>query len=203
MSSNIDCIFYINLEERKDRKEEIERELESFNLVKYERIDAVKTEPGVIGCAMSHLKAIRLAKERGYKNILILEDDFKFTVSKERFEENLTNFFKSEIYYHICFLSYKSEIDMEVKGFPFLRRTFCSQSASGYLVNENAFDHLNALFNVSASLLINIGVPWFFAVDQIWKLLQLQGYCYLFTERMGKQRESYSDLAGKIVDYGF
>ena len=85
MSNKIDHIFYINLEERVDRKNLIEIELNKFDL-KYERFPAIKDEMGIYGCGLSHLSVLKLAKERGYKNVLIFEDDFTFLVSKEEFE---------------------------------------------------------------------------------------------------------------------
>ena len=93
MSHFIEHIFYINLEHRTDRRAEIESELDAYGL-KYERFNAFYTPPdGFIGCAQSHLAVLKLARERGYKNILIVEDDFKFVVSKEEFEGN----FNSEV----------------------------------------------------------------------------------------------------------
>lgn len=37
--------------------------------------DGDKFKPGEIGCLLSHIKAIKLAKENNYDNVLILEDD--------------------------------------------------------------------------------------------------------------------------------
>jgi hypothetical protein len=41
----------------------------------FERVDAIKCDNGARGCALSHIKAIKLAKERGVPWVLILEDD--------------------------------------------------------------------------------------------------------------------------------
>ena len=87
MSENIDKIFYINLDKRTDRREEIEQELSNYEL-NAERYAGIYTpHSGIVGCGYSHLNVLKLAKERGYKNVLILEDDFQFVVSKEEFEE--------------------------------------------------------------------------------------------------------------------
>ena len=43
-------IFYI-LDERKDRRDHMEKILEGYN---YERVSAIKHEDGYIGCALSH-----------------------------------------------------------------------------------------------------------------------------------------------------
>ena len=80
MSHLIDKIIYINLDKRTDRKAEIEQELQHNNL-RFERFPAIQTPEGCIGCSLSHLQVVKLAKERGYNNILILEDDFMFLSS--------------------------------------------------------------------------------------------------------------------------
>ena len=78
MSNNIDKIFYINLDKRTDRKEEIENELKRMDLTA-ERYPAIYTpNSGIVGCGYSHLNVLKLAKERGYKNVLIFEDDCIF-----------------------------------------------------------------------------------------------------------------------------
>ena len=87
MSKNISKVIYINLNKRTDRKEDIVKELDSFNL-DYERFEAIETPGfGIVGCGLSHLSVLKIAKERKYENILILEDDFTFLVSKEEFEK--------------------------------------------------------------------------------------------------------------------
>jgi GR25 family glycosyltransferase involved in LPS biosynthesis len=66
MSQHLDRIFYINLDKREDRKREIETELVQYGLLENtERIPAVLTpEQGILGCTMSHLHALKVAKER-------------------------------------------------------------------------------------------------------------------------------------------
>ena len=78
----VDQIYYINLEHRTDRKEHIENEIKKIdpNLKKTTRIEAIKHKQGGIGCGMSHIKVLEDAIEKNYHNIIVLEDDFKFTV---------------------------------------------------------------------------------------------------------------------------
>ena len=89
-----DKIFYINLKRDVERNENILSQLKEFNITNYERFEAIecteipdrslwrnfleeddKYVKGSIGCRESNLAIIRLAKERKYKRILILEDD--------------------------------------------------------------------------------------------------------------------------------
>ena len=60
----------INLESREDRRENIKEVLKDYD---YEIVDAVKTS---LGCNLSHQKCIKIAKERKYPQVCIIEDDF-------------------------------------------------------------------------------------------------------------------------------
>lgn len=95
-----DNIYIINLPRRTDRKKQMEKILSESNITNYEFIEAFdgldnkikliynelkktkKTEiitSGHFGCLLSHIKAIKKAKENGYSQIMILEDDVFFS----------------------------------------------------------------------------------------------------------------------------
>lgn len=200
MSHNIDKIFYINLEKRKDRREEIEKELNTFGL-KYERFEAIETPGfGCLGCELSHLSVLKMAKERGYKNILILEDDFTFLITKEEFEKLITMFFHEKIDYNICMISYNllKKTDTE---YDFLWKSLDVQTSSGYIINSNYFDVLIDLFEKTVPLLNSTKEHWLYSLDQIWKPLQKKDKWYCFKTRIGKQRPSWSDNSNSFTDY--
>lgn len=200
MSQNIDHIFYINLAKRTDRRQEIENELNTFGL-NGERFNAISHIQGIVGCGYSHLAVLKLAKERNYKNVLILEDDFEFLVSKEDFEHELTQFFDNKIKYDVCFLAYNLIQSSDDPEYPFLKRVIESQTASAYLVNSCYYDTLIELYELNIPLLEQTGKHWIYANDQIWKSLQKIDIWYLFTKRLGKQRPGYSDNTEKFEDY--
>jgi hypothetical protein len=81
----IEKVLYINLDIRTDRKDEIEQQFKNVNLPedKIERISAVYNQHGALGCTASHIKCIKYAKEQGWKNVLILEDDYNFINNNE------------------------------------------------------------------------------------------------------------------------
>jgi glycosyl transferase family 25 len=200
MSKNIDKIIYINLNKRTDRREEIERELNAFELP-YERFEAIETPGcGIIGCGQSHLAVLKLAKERGYKNILILEDDFMFIVSKAEFEKLLTRFFDSKINYNICMISYNLKIYQDIE-YDFLWKSIEVQTASGYIVNENYYDILIELYEWAIPKLDETREHWNYANDQVWKLLQPNHNWFCFKTRIGKQRSGFSDNTERFEDY--
>ena len=200
MSNNIDKIIYINLAKRLDRREQIEDELDKFGL-KYERFEAIETpEFGILGCGLSHLAVLKLAKERGYQNILILEDDFTFLVEKEEFETNLAHFFEEKIDYNVCMISYNL-LKKEESEYDFLWKSVEVQTASGYIVNANYFDVLINLYEEAMPLLAQTTAHWIYANDEVWKPLQLKDKWYCFKTRIGKQRPSYSDNNNSFANY--
>lgn len=199
MSKYIDHIFYINLDKRIDRKTEIEDELNKMGLVA-ERFQAYNIEPGFIGCSLSHLYVLKLAKKRNYKNVLILEDDFSFLVNKQELEDNLTSFFENNIDYDVCFLSYNVIQNKPVQNYPFIMKALEVQTASGYLVNGLYLDKLINLYEYSNPLLKRTNLNSVYANDQIWKDYQKVDNWFYFTKRIGCQRPSWSNTGNFFVD---
>ena len=202
MSHNIEKIFYINLDKRTDRREEIENELKQTNLYdKAERIEAIPTpNQGILGCTMSHLKAIRTAKERDYNNILILEDDFQFTIEKEEFENQITRLFENMPTFDVCMISYNIQRSIETNH-DFLRKVLEAQTASGYIINKCFYDKLINLYEWAIPLLEQTKEHWNYANDQCWKRLQPEANWYALATRCGKQRAGYSDNSEKFEDH--
>jgi len=202
MTHHISKIFYINLDERADRKEEIESELTIYDLLDHsERIQAFYTPgQGILGCTMSHLKALKLAKERKYKNVLILEDDFQFTITKEELDNQLTALFEQGPEFDVCMISFNIQQSIPTE-YPFLQKVIKAQTASGYIVSESFYDSIIELYEWAIPLLDQTREHWNYANDQCWKLLQPNSNWYAFTNRCGKQRPGYSDNSEKFEDY--
>lgn len=101
--------WYINLDDRFDRKEHMDNELSKHNLEnfvqRYSAIKAVDKTPQncVIASGTSHKNLIQYAKDKNLDNILILEDDIFFKEDISDFlEKSLENLFKRsdwDIYY--------------------------------------------------------------------------------------------------------
>ena len=201
MSKNIEKIIYINLERRTDRKQEIEKELAEKGL-QFERFNAIQTITGCVGCTLSHIQVLKLAKERGYKNVLVLEDDFMFLVDKHELESNLEQFFELNIPYDVCMLSYNLIQSESVANVSCVGKVLEAQAASGYLVNSAYYDTLIELWESAVVQLEKTGEHWLYTCDQIWKTLQKKDNWYYFRTRLGKQRPSWSDLGNRFMDYG-
>lgn len=190
-------VFYINLDHRTDRREQIEGELNKLGL-KYERFSAIKRDHGPVGCGLSHLAVLKIAKERNLKNVFIFEDDLQLIVEPSTFWTEMNKFFSSNIEYDVLFSSYNM-----YKSAPFndiVRKVLDTQTASSYIVNNHYYDTLINLWEYALPLLESTR-DWHYTIDTIWKKLQPDNNWYAFNVRMGKQRPSYSDNEKIFADY--
>ena len=201
--NHIDKIFYINLERRIDRRLLLEREFLRMDL-SGERFPAIEDTIGMIGCGKSHLAVLKLAKERGYKNILILEDDFEFLVDKEIFEKEISTFFSLKMDYDVLMLSYNcvNNHDYTALESTNVFKVNSAQTTSGYIVNEHFYDILIKCFEEGLDKLIETNNQSKYSLDQYWKILQPRSKWFGFCKRIGKQRSSYSDIENRYVNYG-
>jgi len=67
--------FYINLDDRTSRNTTTKQLLKKLKLKDVERFSAIKNDKGLVGCYLSHIGCLTLAKERDYKRCIIFEDD--------------------------------------------------------------------------------------------------------------------------------
>ncbi len=202
----IDKFFYINLDKRKDRYKEINNELrnvldEDEYTDKVERFPAIYNKNGAIGCSLSHLEVLKIAKKRNYKNIIIFEDDFEFLIDRETFRSSIENVFKlvdeENLKFRVIMLSYNA---LQKEDYNYLLdKTTNVQTASGYLVSSSIFDELIEIIEYGVKQLENTGEHWNYTIDQIWKRLQNKEW-YIFKNRIGKQRAGFSDLGQQWSD---
>lgn len=193
-------VFYINLDRRADRRREIEGELVSMG-ISGERFAGIAATPGIVGCGLSHLAVLRLARDRGLKNVLIFEDDFQFLVSKEQFWSHVGAFFERGIPYDVLMLSYNIQASQPIDDL--IMRVEAADTASAYIVNACFYDSLIELYEEAMPLLVATGKHWIWANDQIWKRVQPTSRWFAFTSRSGRQRGSYSDNSLQYMDRGF
>lgn len=79
--------YVINLDDRKDRWDHIQKEFENIKSVELVRFPALKGKPGMIYCAKSHHKLLEQAfEDPKVENVLVLEDDVKL-LRPETFDE--------------------------------------------------------------------------------------------------------------------
>ena len=190
-------MVYINLDHRTDRRAEVEAELAPyFQPEKVTRFGAIKLDRGALGCTLSHIAVLEMAKEKGWNNVLVLEDDAMWMT--EQFEE---------AYATVDRLSSSKPYDVIMLSSTCARwylgslKLISAQTASAYLVNSSYYDTLLSNFRESRDLfeVSNDGPKH--AHDQYWKRLQERDNWFVVIPSLMKQRPGYSDIERKVVDY--
>ena len=210
----IDKILYINLEHRKDRENRLLDHLKKydFDITKIQKIDAVLDKIcGHIGCGKSHIKAIELALTNGWDEIMILEDDFNFTVSKEIVKKTLDDIVLAD--YDIVLFA-APQTNLPSTQYSFLNRAINCTTASGYLIKKQYYERLLNNFKESIKImereLLNhvnncqknnktiTKLVYCTAIDQHWKVLQHTDKFYITNPVLGCQISSFSDNNNSI-----
>jgi GR25 family glycosyltransferase involved in LPS biosynthesis len=191
--------YYINLENRKDRKEHVEHELVNIG-IKAERFNAIKLENGAIGCSLSHLKCLQNAKENNWDHVLICEDDITF-LNKELFINQLNNFFKSTDNWDVILFA-GNIIPPSIKFNNYSVKINKCQTTTGYLVKGHYIPILIENIKTGLNNLIkNPDKHSIYAIDKYWFKLQQKDKWFLITPLTVVQKPGYSDIEKKNTNY--
>ena len=191
--------LFINLTHRTDRLDHVKKELHKMNIVG-ERVNAVKMKDGAVGCTMSHIRCIQIAKERDYPHVFICEDDITFT-KPEILTDSITKFQQSsEINWDVLIIG-GNNVPPYTEVSDFCIRTFNCQTTTGYVLKKCMYDVLLGNFKESAEMLITTGNKRMYALDIYWKRLQSCYFWYMLTPLTVVQREDYSDIEEQNTRY--
>jgi len=193
MFDSIERVVYINLAERKDRRAHVEKELAIFPASKVLRFDAIKRELGGIGCTMSHIAVLEMAKREGWPNVLIVEDDLKW-INKEAGTASLEKLLGRP--YDVIVVG-----GTHVECDPLTSKLNRCQTTTAYLVHQHYYDALLANFNEGLALLEKTGEYTKYALDQHWKGAQVRDNWFIVRPNLASQRASYSDIEKRVVNY--
>jgi GR25 family glycosyltransferase involved in LPS biosynthesis len=190
MFDHIEHVVYINLEHRKDRKEQIEKELSVFG-EKVQRFDAIH-EPGRghLGCSKSHIEVLKLAIQSGWKNYLVVEDDVVLDLTGYPILEDLITRPYDVILLGGTALSFDKTY-----------RCYNSCCTTAYLVHQSYYQTLLTNFEEGVQKLEkNYSKSDFYAIDQYWNPLQRSDNWYIVYPTLASQRSDYSDITGQLID---
>ena len=198
--NDIKNILYINLEHRTDRKEHVEKQLNSVGLSNFKRFNAIKHNNGAIGCSFSHLKCLQIAKERNYDHILICEDDIEF-LNPSLFITQLNTFLINHNEWDVVLIAGSNYLPYTTIDNTCIKINNC-QTATGYIVKNHYFDTLIENFTEGLSQLMKEPYRYgIYGLDQYWKKLQKKDNWFLIVPTSVVQREDYSDIEKRKVNY--
>ena len=194
--------LFINLEHRKDRLDHALNEFTKMG-INAERIDAIKKSVGAIGCSMSHIKCLELAKERDYDYVFICEDDIDFK-NPELLKQKLEKFNNNKkINWDVLIIGGNNAPPYQ-KVEDYCARVFYCRTTTGYIVKKHMYDVLldnykNGVSNLSKDS-SKEGIKKY-AIDMFWQKLQYQYYWYMVLPPTVSQYTSYSDIENTTRDY--
>ena len=200
MENLLKNILYINLNHREDRLAHVLKELYKIGIDNAERFPAVKMAAGNVGCTVSHIKCIELAKSRGWPFVFICEDDITFT-NPDVFRDSLRKFAESGIHWDVLVIGGNN-----CPPFQFIN-DFCIrvqnvQTTTGYIVRKEYYDVLLANYKDGLNnLLREPDKKKQYSIDIYWKQLQMVDKWYLLTPLTVIQYYDYSDIEEKVTDY--
>ena len=198
--TDIKNIFYINLSHRTDRKQHIETQLKTIGLNTFERFNAIKLADGRVGCSMSHLKCLHLAKKRKYTHLLICEDDTTF-LNPHLFMTHLNLFLKRDKPWDVVLFAGNNIPPYQAVDATCIKVIHC-QTTTCYLVNGHYFDTLIQNIKTGVDHLIKSpNNPGYYAIDRYWFILQARDNWFLIIPPTVIQREDYSDIEKRNTNY--
>lgn len=191
--------LYINLESRKDRKQHVESELEKIG-VSATRFNAVKITNGALGCSLSHLKCLEIAKTNNWEHVLIVEDDILF-LNPSVFINHFNIFLKKHKEWDVVLIGGNNIPPYKTIDNTCVKVTKC-QTTTGYLVKNHYYDKLIDNFRNGINLLLkNPDKRILYAIDKYWFQLQEKDSWYLIIPLTVSQKEGYSDIENKLTNY--
>jgi glycosyl transferase, family 25 len=200
--SDIINVVYINLLHRTDRKKRVENQLENIGFLNPMRFNAIKLENGALGCSMSHLKCVQLAKENKWTHVLICEDDIHF-LNPSLIKNQLDVFLNSSHTenWDVILLAGNNMLPYENVNSSCIKVRHCL-TTTGYIVKQHYYDTLIENYKEGIKKLMKEPEnKKEYAIDKYWLKLQEKDNWFLIIPLTVVQMEDYSDIENKRTDF--
>jgi len=198
--SDIQHILYINSDSRTDRKQDVEKQLDYIGIQNSQRFKAIEVKNGAIGCTLSHIKCLEIAKENDWEHVLIVEDDILF-LNPAVFVEQFNKFLSNHKDFDVVLLAGNNIPPYKRVGDYCVQISKC-QTTTGYLVKKHYYDTLIHNYREGIQLLMKYPDQHrLFAIDKYWFHLQGIHKWYLITPLTVTQKEGYSDIEQRNTNY--
>jgi hypothetical protein len=187
----IDAFLYINLYYRTDRKKKFEGEMKLLGVPKDKiiRIEAELDDSPYRGCTLSHIKALKLAKEKRYNKICLFEDDFMVNVSVGKFNGMIN---QSLRYHQTVTMMACTPIRFEkiTKRVGWIKQALAMPAL---IISFSYYDELLRIYQQA----IELNTPH----DMLTQKYQERDKWVGFYPPISIQRPGYSDIEKKYQDY--
>lgn len=197
-------VFWINLDERDDRRNQMKEEIKYFpDFCEFERISAIKYNPGGIGCSLSHIKVLNEAINRDLPYFCVVEDDLE-VIDKNNIKhqlEEVKKYIDSNNDWNVIILGAvpNNKIYKRKNNNMIIAKKM--QTTIGYIVNKSYYNKLLDNFNESVTGFKATNNYPKYALDQYWKFLQEEDEWLCLYPFAIKQKNSFSSIENAYVDY--
>lgn len=194
--------LFINLLERKDRLEHIQKEMKRVGISNPQRVNAIKMPMGVLGCTLSHINCLERAKKEGWKYVFVCEDDAVFT-NIPLLQQNVNKWVQSKVVWDVLIIGGNNQEPFSrlASEIPAIQIHNC-QTTTAYIVQQHYYDRLIQNFKESAANLMRYPqLKHLFAVDIYWKKLQITDNWFMTIPATVSQLEGHSDIEGRVISY--
>jgi glycosyl transferase family 25 len=192
--------MYINLLSRTDRKNHVESELKKIGINNPTRFNAIKMENGALGCSMSHLKCVELAKKNNYDYVFICEDDITF-LNPTLFTMQLQMFLSKHKSWDVILVAGNNMVPFEAVDNTCIKVSNC-QTTTGYIVKREYYDKLMENYKEGIQKQLREPTVPDYKIDKYWFKLQREDHWFLIIPLSVIQREDYSDIEKKNTNFG-
>jgi GR25 family glycosyltransferase involved in LPS biosynthesis len=200
MTYLLDHTLFINLEHRTDRLEHVLIEFKKMGLTTAERFPAVKMAQGNVGCTISHIRCLELAKSCGWPQVFICEDDITFT-NPDVLKKSLEQFVESGIQWDVIVIG-GNNCPPYIPVSDFCARVTNVQTTTGYIVKKEYYDTLLDNFRTGLEKLMREPErKKEFSIDIYWKSLQIADRWFILLPLTVVQYYDYSDIEQRVTDY--
>lgn len=190
---------FINLAERTDRLSHIQQELKKLSIHNPVRFNAIKTHMGRVGCSMSHLKCLEMAKQAGWQQVFVCEDDAVFT--NPNLLLNTLSKVPIPVEWDVLIVGGNNQRPYVHRAPGFIQVHNC-QTTTAYIVQQAYYDRL--IQNIKEGiqkLLREPKMKHLYSIDIYWKDLQIRDTWWMAIPATVTQLEGMSDIEGKPVSY--
>ena len=197
-----DGIYCINLDHRTDRWDQCVEEFAKLGILhRVVRFSAIKHTDGRVGVIKSNLEIVKMAKDNKLNNVLVFEDDVKFLHDK------------NPLYVLSKTIEQVKQTDMDWKLFYLGANTHdkLTKISKNIVLIQNSF----AVHSMSYhSSIYDKFIKYASGIDcisnhgdilDVWLAQQVQSKhtCIMTNPMLTTQRESFSDIENRFVNYDF
>lgn len=197
--------FVINLDHRTENMDLISEEMKYMDW-SFERFEAINRN-SYMGCTLSHLEIIKIAKERGYKRVMVIEDDCIFMPYAKSFLNKLENqicdidfsvFNVTPTINRNVNISEKYNLLLDITNLPAKTNPNLTEifATNMMIYDESIYDHM---FNISTTAFTS--GDYYFPIDgYLANFIYPNFQSYSPAVPIAPQRRSYSDVSHGVYN---